>query len=134
MASHFRIVGLIRGLCGGAIGGGVGYYLFSWILQQDFYAIILPGAAVGFGFGFCSGERSKSYGILCAVLGVALGLFAEWRFFPFVKDESFRFFITHVHEVKPISLIMIGVGGLLSYSLGMGRGASGKREQTEPSD
>lgn len=121
MSSTFRVGALIRGLVGAAVGVLVGYFGFSWILGQGFYAMILPGAAVGLGFGLLSGVRCKGYGILCAVLGVALGLFLEWQFFPFREDDSLGFFLTHVHELKPISLVMIGLGGLFAFWFGTGR-------------
>ena len=106
----------------GAIGGGVlGYFAFFFLVGQDLYAMVLPGALVGLGCGLLSGGRSTALGVVCAVLAVWLGLFVEWRFAPFKADDSFAYFITHVNKLKTFTLIMIGIGGLLGYWLGQGR-------------
>ena len=121
MGATFRIPPLIRGLFGAAVGGTAGYFAFEWILRQGFYAMILPGAALGLGFGASTCERSSVYGLVSAILAVGLGVFVEWRFFPFVKDGSFTFFITHVHQLRPVSLLLIALGGVLAFWLGIGR-------------
>lgn len=83
--------------------------------------MVLPGAVLGMGFGLASREYSKFCGIVSGLLAVGFGLFMEWKHFPFIKDESFGYFITHVHQLKPISLIMIGLGGLIAFWFGVGR-------------
>jgi hypothetical protein len=52
---------------------------------------------------------------------VLLGLFTEWRFAPFIADSSFGYFITHIHDLSIITLIMITIGGLCGFWFGMGR-------------
>ena len=83
--------------------------------------MVLPGALVGLGCGLLSGGRSTALGIVCGVLALWLGLFVEWRFAPFKADDGFAYFITHVHKLTMMTLIMIAVGGLLGYWLGQGR-------------
>ena len=46
---------------------------------------------------------------------LVLSLFCEWRFAPFIKDNSLGYFLTHVHELKPITLIMIAVGTFIGF-------------------
>jgi hypothetical protein len=121
MIGKFRIVPFLKGILGAAVGGVVGYYAFGWVLSQGFYAMVIPGAALGYGFGLLSRDRSTVYGIVCAILAVGLGLFTEWKFFPFIKDGSFNYFITHIHELIPVTLIMIALGGLCGYWFGIGR-------------
>ena len=55
-----------------------------------------------------------------AVLAVGVGLFIEWHFFPFAKDGSFGYFITHIHE-RHFELIMIALGGVFAFWFGIGR-------------
>ena len=50
-----------------------------------------------------------------------LGIVTEWRFAPFVADESFSFFVRHLNELKPLTLILIGVGAVLGFWFGVGR-------------
>lgn len=121
MDATFRIVPLIRGLLGAAVGGTVGYFAFDWMYSQGFYAMILPGAALGIGFGAFARERSTVHGVVSAILGVGLGFFVEWCFFPFRKDGSLTYFITHVHELRSVSLMMIALGGVFAYWFGIGR-------------
>ena len=65
-------------LVSAAAGGVAGFFLFFWIVRQGFYGIILPGCLVGFGAGFFP-SRSVGLCVLCGVMALAFGLFAEWR-------------------------------------------------------
>lgn len=121
MGNTFRIATLARALCGAAIGGIVGYFAFAWFYNQGFYAMVLPGAALGIGCGAFVRGRFPALGIACGIAAVGLGLFTEWKFFPFIKDDGLMYFLTHVHELKPVSLLMIGLGGVIAYYYGAGR-------------
>jgi hypothetical protein len=108
-------------LLGGTVGGAIGYYLFFWITKQNLYPMVLPGALVGLGCGALSGTKSNAIGIVCGLSAVLLGLFIEWQFSPFRGDKSLGYFLTHVHQLKPMTLIMISLGGLFGYWFGRGR-------------
>jgi hypothetical protein len=112
---------MARGLIGAAVGGTLGYFAFFWMARHGFYALVLPAALLGLGAGLCARVRSTPLGVVCGVAGLVLGLFTEWRFAPFVADSSLSYFITHIHRLRPITLIMLGVGAGLSYWLGLGR-------------
>lgn len=127
-----QIIELARGLAGAAIGGAVGYYAFAWILGYGLYAMILPGAALGYGFSLCTQQRSMLNGIICAVLAVGLGLFAEWKHFRFKDEKTVLDFLTQLHHRTPVTLIMIAVGALLAYWSANGRTNSGPSE-SQPS-
>ncbi|SRR5579871_4715719 len=105
----------------GAIAGAIGYFLFMWICQQGFYALVLPGGMVGIGAGLVSRRRSIPLAVICGVGALALGMFTEWRWSPMRDDPSFSFFVAHVYWLQPITLIMIAVGVLLAAYLGFGR-------------
>lgn len=121
MNSQFQIVPFLRGLLGAAVGGAVGYFVYTWILTQGLYAMIIPGAALGYGFAMLSRQSSPVYGVACAILAIGLGLFAEWKTFPFIDDGSFQYLLNNVHEILPIHLIMIALGGLIAFWSGRGR-------------
>ncbi|MHC4168206.1 MAG: hypothetical protein ACYSWQ_14715 [Planctomycetota bacterium] len=106
---------------GGLFGGCLGIFLFSLIAKEGFYAIALPGALVGLGCGCLSGRKSLFLGILCAVLGLLVGIVTEWRFAPFVKDDSFSFFLLHLHKLARVTQILISLGALLAFWFGRGR-------------
>ena len=64
--------------------------------------------------------RSTPLAIVCAIAGLALGLYTEWRYAPFIKDDSFSFFLTHVHEKQPIKLLMLALGVFMCYRFALG--------------
>jgi len=99
----------------GAIAGGVlGYFGFQWIAGQGLYALVLPGGLLGLGASFPR-NRSTLICVVCGVLALALGLVAEWRFAPFIKDGSLGYFLTHAHQLRPITLIMIVAGAVIGF-------------------
>lgn len=115
------VTAVLLGLIGAAAGGALGYLVFGWILSQGFYAMIIPGAALGLGFALAARCHRAGYGVICAVLALGLGLFTEWKHFPFVADESFTYFLTHLQQLKPMTWIMIGLGCVFAFSFGQGR-------------
>ena len=108
------------GLLGAAIGGGVGYFAFFWAARQGLYAIILPPVLLGLTAGYLARRRSIPLAIICAVAGLALGLYTEWRFAPFIKDGSLLYFITHVHQLKPLTLLLLALGVFMCYRFALG--------------
>jgi hypothetical protein len=127
-----HITGTVLSAIGAVLGGALGYAAFFWIARQGFYALILPGALLGMGCGLLSQHRSSLRGVLCGLAAVALGLYTEWKFEPFVADERFGYLLTHVFQLRGLTQIMIIVGGVLAFwmgkdsdflGLGGGRGA-----------
>ena len=109
------------GLAGAAMGGALGHFLFIVIYHQGFYAMILPGALLGMGCGLLSGRRSIGLGIVCALLALGLGLWTEWKYFPFKADGSFLYFLKNIQKLNAITLIMIALRGFAGYWFGCGR-------------
>lgn len=108
------------GLLGAAVGGCLGYFAFFWITRQGFYALLVPPALLGLIAGLCARRKSTPLGLMCGILGLALGLFTEWRFAPFSADDSLAYFITHIHDLKPFTLCLLAIGTILSYRLALG--------------
>ena len=101
-------------LGGGVLGGVVGYFAFGWLISQGFYGLVLPGGLIGMGAGY--GQcRSRWPSVVCGVSALWLGLFTEWRFFPFKADDSFGYFLRNVHELKPITLLMLAAGKAIGF-------------------
>ncbi len=118
---YSRALKSVFGILGGIAGGVLGYVLFSVLVRQGLYAISLPGALVGLGCGFASRIKSTGLGSICAVASLALGLYLEWLFFPFVADDSLAYFITHLTDVNKSHLVFVAVGGLFGFWFGVGR-------------
>jgi len=121
MSSKDTAFNWLRGMLGASIGGTLGYFAFFWIARQGLYALILPGTLLGWGCGYLSGIRSTTLGVICGVLALTLGVCVEWQFAPFITDNSFAYFVTHLQKLKPMTLIMIVIGGYLGFRLGTGR-------------
>src|SRR5262249_37498531 len=97
---------------------------FFWIADQGYYAMILPGGLLGLGAGIVR-NRSVLIAIVCGLLAIALGVFTEYRFAPFVADDSLPYFISHLFDLKPVTLLMIAPVGLS----GLGVPCRGKEQR-----
>jgi hypothetical protein len=99
-----------------AVGGVVGYLAFRWIAQHGFYALVLPGALVGIAAGCCK-SQSLAVCVVCGLLALAVGLFAEWRHAPFLKDDGLGYFLAHAHQLRPMTLLMIALGTGIGFGV-----------------
>lgn len=109
------IVDALRGLAGAAAGGGVGYFLFSWLTSQGFYAVALPGVLLGIGAGMLRQRHSLEFSLVCGLSALAMGIFAEWTRFPYAADESLAYFLMHLQDLRPVTIIMIALGGFAGF-------------------
>ena len=98
----------------GLLGGAVGFIGFQWLTSQGFYALVLPGGLLGLAAGLPR-NRSLVVAIACGILALLLGLFAEWRFAPFKVDPSLGYFLTHVHQLRPLTMLMTAVGAAMGF-------------------
>ena len=101
-------------LAGAIVGGVLGHFAFVWLVSQGLYAMILPGGLVGIGAGLAR-HGTIYLAVICGLLALAMGLFTEWRVFPFVADESLAYFLQHVHQLAPIKLIMMAIGAVVGF-------------------
>ena len=116
------------GLAGAATGGVLGYLAFGWLAAQGFYALALPGVLLGLGAGVLAKRKSMPLAVACGFLALGLGVFAEWKHFPFAKDDSLAYFLTHLPDLRPLTLILIGLGGFGGFWFA--RPAPGPRQPT----
>jgi len=112
---------IFRGIFGAVVGGAIGYVVFRILAKNGLYGMIIPGALLGLGGGLAARSRSQTLGVLCAIAALLLSVIAEWSLFPFVKDGSLAYFVTHVHTLPAVKLIMMAIGVGLAYWLGQGR-------------
>lgn len=120
MSQPIGLPRILFGIIGAIVGGVVGYYVFGWMLRQGLYGLILPPALLGLAGGYCIGRRSIPFAVCCGVAGLGLALFTEWKKIPFAVDDSFLYFITHLQDRKPLTLIMFALGTIFSYRLALG--------------
>jgi hypothetical protein len=122
--SRYLISNLL-GLVGAIAGGVLGFYTFQWLLGQGFYGLIIPGAFLGLGCSLVARHPSRARGIVCAIAALALGLYTEWRFFPFAADESLSYFLKNLSNLKPVTILMIAVAAFVAFWLGGDAGFPG---------
>ena len=116
-----RVVGTwSRGVVGAAMGAVVGYAAFAWLASQGFYALVLPGAMLGLGCALLLRQNYPAAGILCGLAALPLGILCEWRAAPFLANRSLVYFLTHLHQLKPATWIMVLLGALFAFWLGKG--------------
>ena len=112
---------ILRGMAGALLGGVLGWFAFGWLMNQGFYGLALPGALVGFVCGIVSRGVSWTNAVVCAVLAAILGIVLEWRHRPFIADESFGYFVAHLHELQGLTWLMIALGAVFAFWIGRGR-------------
>jgi hypothetical protein len=112
---------LALGMGGGVLGGWLGFWLFAWLFRQGFYALALPGTLIGLGCGLAIRRRRLWLAGLCGLGGLGLGIYTEWTFVPFLANTSLAYFLAHLHELRALTLIMIALGGALSFYFALGR-------------
>lgn len=116
MVGH--IVSNLLGLVGAILGATGGFLLFRWLVAQNLYGLMIPGAMLGFGCSLLAQHRSQARGIVCGFASLILGIFIEWRFFPFNADGGFNYLLAHFFDLKPITQLMIALGAVFSYWIG----------------
>jgi hypothetical protein len=119
------LISNLLGAVGAAIGGALGFYTFRWLINQGFYGLIVPGAFLGLGCSLLARHPSTIRGAVCAVAALVLGLYTEWCFFPFNADSSLSYFASHLSNLKPVTLLMIGLGAAIAYWIGKDAGFPG---------
>src|SRR5262245_45011574 len=93
-------------LSGAAVGGIIGHIAFLRLTHYGYYGLILPSGLAGLGAGIFK-SRSMVTSISCGILTLGFGIFSEWRYSPFLDDNSFAFFLTHMNQLAPVTLTMI---------------------------
>ncbi len=121
----------LTGLAGAAVGATVGYFSVVWLSQQGLYAIILPGPLLGLGCALVLRRSSMVAGILCGLAAVPLGILCEWRIAPFIVDRSLSYFLTHLDQLRPATMILIALGAVFAFWLGRGDNRYGRPTSVE---
>jgi hypothetical protein len=101
-------------LAAAALGGTAGYLAFFWFTRQGFYGLALPGGLLGLAAGLFL-PRFTATPVICGLAALMLGLVAEWQFRPFQADAGFGYFLAHVHQLQPLTWIMIAAGAFLGF-------------------
>jgi hypothetical protein len=99
----------------GAIGGAIlGVAITYFLAGQGVRAAAIPGGLLGLAAGMFR-HRSIAVPILCSIAALSLGLVVEWKLFPFAKDGSFTFFISHLQDKHALILVMLVIGAVVGF-------------------
>ncbi len=126
--NNYPLKNLLLGLVGAAIGGVVGYFLTDWAQSQGFVALVVPGGAVGLGFGLAARKRHISFGVIGAVLAAAAGFFTDWKLFE--NGLSISEYFQQLPKHSPIVWLMLAVGVWLGFSWAHGRPSRYRNESS----
>jgi fucose permease len=118
-----QLVSTVLAVIGGVVGGALGYWAVMWFWSQGFYALVLPGAMLGFGSGLLAQHRSMLRGVICGVAALGLTVFTAFRLWKLPEDESFSYFVTHYHTLSSATLLMTVAGTLLGFWMGKDSGS-----------
>lgn len=116
---RFDVVAHVRGLVGLIVGGAAGFFLFQWLVSQGYFALAIPGALMGLGCGYLSRIHSIVLAVACGVSAAVLLTYAEWKVF--YTNYTFARFLTHLHELDGVTLVMLALGIVFAAWFGLGR-------------
>ncbi|MGQ0633620.1 MAG: hypothetical protein ACT4QC_03335 [Planctomycetaceae bacterium] len=109
-----RVYGTIFVFVGAIAGAALGYVVFFWLIRKGYYGLAIPGGLLGLGAGIGRG-RGVWPPVVCGLAALGLGLIVEWRYAPFADDPGFVYFLRHVTDLKPVTLVMIAVGAAVGF-------------------
>ena len=127
-----RLISNLLGLVGAIVGGVLGFYTFGWLYGQGFYGLMIPGAFLGLGCGLLAQHHSVPRGIVCGVAALILALFTEWQFRPFVADTKLSYFVRHLTDLTPVTVLMTVIGAAIAFWVGKDAGFQWLPEARRP--
>jgi len=117
----FDTIAHIRGVFGLVVGGVAGYFLFQWLVGQGFYGLAILGAVMGWACSYASRIYSPLLAVAGGISAAILSVFAEWKAYPFIADDSFSYFVSHLYQLKVLTLIFIALSTVFAAWFGLGR-------------
>jgi len=61
------------------------------------------------------GNRWRYWAWICGLAALVLGIFTDWQAEPFRADAGLGYYVMHLHQVQPVTLIMIAVGAAVGF-------------------
>nr|UXE45590.1 hypothetical protein Hi04_10k_c4998_00033 [uncultured bacterium] len=113
-----RLLDLVPGLIGAAMGSIVGYFIYKYALSHGMVAGVVPGAFLGLGSAALSSRPSRLRGLICGVGGLILSLYIEWKTSALAADATLGGFLAGLPQKNWLILLMIVLGTFLAYRLG----------------
>ena len=130
-----RLLEFVPGLLAGVVGGVAGYWLVAYLIgSQGLWVPILPGAFAGLACGQASPIYSRRRGIVLAIFVLGLVVYAQWKLFnpAFAFDGTLRDYVLHLHQLPPMTLIVMAVNVVIGYWWGREQGIGFGRVSRRP--
>jgi len=108
-------------LLGAAIGAAVGVTAHWLLLRTSLQMAGVAGMGVALGVSAGAQSRNVTWGVVTALLAVALSVVTEWWFRPFVADRSLAYFVAHLSDLPALSLASLAAAAVVGCYLGLGR-------------
>ena len=109
------------GIVGAILGCVAGWFIYGWLLGQGFYSLAIPGALIGFGFGYMSRRPMLAGGIFCAVVAAVFLLACECFQNSWAEDQRIGFFLAHLNDHDLPTKLMYMLGVACAFWFGRGR-------------
>ncbi len=104
----------LLGMSGACAGGIVGLLVFGLALKVGVYGLAVIGVGVGMGCIALARQRTWSRAVACGLIAAAFSVYADWSNMPFVKDDSFGFYLAHWSEVHTMAKIMTPLSAIIA--------------------
>ena len=101
-------------VCCAMAGSLLGCAGFEQLLAYGVYALALPGGLAGLAAGIPR-SRNPIVPVLCGILATAAGVLTEHHFAPFYAEHSLAYFLRHLLDLRPLTLVSMLVGGLIGF-------------------
>jgi hypothetical protein len=128
------------------VAGILGILATSFLDRYGLYAMILPGGFVAMGATLFPSRSRYILPLACALYALAISLFTEWYNHPFLADpfladtfrtdtfrlfRSFFYFLAHIPNLTPVTLLMIAAGTALAFFLPLSHARPLSRPETK---
>lgn len=111
----------LAGIAGAVVGAAIGSVIHYFLANNGLYALALVGVTTGMGCSYASPVHSKVLGGIACLISVLASVLLHWfTSAPFIVDESFWYFLTHIHQSIGFTIfaIMTGIGGVVAFVTG----------------
>lgn len=116
----------ILGLLGAAIGGVVGWFGYTFLLGQGFYALMLVAWPMGLGASLGARRRSVALATVVAAAALAAQLWAQYATSSFTDgppraEQTLGYFLSRLGDLRPMTYVMLVLGTAFTFWFALGR-------------
>lgn len=103
------------GVAGALLGAVVGHFICRWAAGIGFYAVAIPGMLAGVGTARFAPRVDVGVALTTGLIGLVAGVLTEWLLWPWLSDPSLGHFLANLHNLTPLTWILIALGAVFAY-------------------